>query len=184
MYAGEGERRGQSAFFVLLFHACLFLFLFPKDPTAPTWHCDPPLPAFGPRVRRFLLACLRIACLARLFGLMCVSACKMRGVPAGGRIRGRVKVSELKRASPKGSCSADGYKTGSLEVLHRVHGRPSGLWPQKKEFLRDAHNSCRFPSPCRLHPLLPLTWQSLPHTRTATPTSLKTSFTAGGLNTA
>lgn len=28
-------------------------------------------------MRRFLLACLRLACLARLFGLVCTSACKM-----------------------------------------------------------------------------------------------------------
>lgn len=111
---------------------------------------DPPLPAFAPR--QTFSACV-FACLAQLFGLVCTSACKTAWRASRGRIRGQLKVSELRRASPKGSCSADGYKQ-DLRKCCAAHGRPSGL-------TRITHAALPPGAPLLLF-LHSLTWQSLP----------------------
>lgn len=168
--------------------ASLFFFLQKAPP--PRAALRPPLPTFGPRVRRFLLACLRIACLAQLFGLVCTSACKTawrasRGTDPRPGEGERVLSGLLPRARVPQTVTNRISRSAASRCA--AHGRPAGSWPQKKKktsscATRITHaGSSPQPTPPLL---LPLTWQSLPRIRTATPTSLKTSFTAGGLNTA
>lgn len=181
---------------MVLFHACLFdtglfIFLFAKGPTAtrgaatPFAYVWPPCEAFSACVFAY------IACLARLFGLVCTSACKTawrasRGTDPRPGEGERVLSGLLPRARVPQTVTNRISRSAASRCA--AHGRPAGSWPQKKKktsscATRITHaGSSPQPTPPSL--LLPLTWQSLPRIRTATPTSLKTSFTAGGLNTA
>lgn len=123
------------------------LFFLQKTPLPHVELRPPPPPVFGPR--QTFSACV-FACLAWLFGLLCTSACKTAWRASRGRIRGQLKVSELRRASPKGSCSADGYK----QDLGKCCATRRHAWPT---IGLDGHNSCCSPSTSPRPPLPPPT---------------------------
>lgn len=138
---GERAAGGKVPFFLWCFfmRACLTpapLFFFLQKAPPPHAALRPPLPTFGPRVRRFLLACLRIACLAQLFGLVCTSACKMAWRASRGT---HPRPGEGERALsgllPRARVPQTVTNRISRSAASRcaAHGRPAGSWPQKKK---------------------------------------------------